>query len=341
MSELGATMSGSGEPLFEAFLNRHDDKAWREVIRALLPSIHEVDRAATEIWFCFFPLAVRRALQQSKEPEQLARKLSLDGNYLLKNQIDSSHHFLYGHRYWPQVKAAVSDLASSTNAPTSLDLATQILEVASSVATRLNVNRALVTGITAVAIMTFQQVGAKAFKGSPGTTVQVSGKTPEELLRERGRDDRQGLFRFFQPDKIFTISFNENDPKAQFRLINTQHLTTAAANDKRDYHSREPRCVVGEGPIPIQCRSASCGTCWVGVLGGAEKLSEVADLEWRRIKEFGYIDTDEPRPLIRLACQAQAYGNISIVIPPWNGVFGRLIRTQHESSEEQKESSAI
>jgi uncharacterized 2Fe-2S/4Fe-4S cluster protein (DUF4445 family) len=64
------------------------------------------------------------------------------------------------------------------------------------------------------------------------------------------------------------------------------------------------------------------------VLAGAEKLSEVRELEWRRIKEFGYIDTDEPRPLIRLACQAQAFGNVSIVIPPWNGVFGRHIRAE-------------
>ena len=155
------------------------------------------------------------------------------------------------------------------------------------------------------------------------------------------RDDKQGLFGFINPDKIFTITFSENDPGARFKLINTQHLTTAAANDKRDYYSREPRCVVGEGPIPIQCRSASCGTCWVGVLGGAEKLSEVAGLEWRRIKEFGYIDTDEPRPLIRLACQAQAYGNVSIVIPPWNGVFGKFIRQQTVAGEEEQESSVI
>jgi uncharacterized 2Fe-2S/4Fe-4S cluster protein (DUF4445 family) len=77
------------------------------------------------------------------------------------------------------------------------------------------------------------------------------------------------------------------------------------------------------------------------VLGGAEKLSEVADLEWRKITEFGYIDTEEPRPLIRLACQAQAYGNISIVIPPWNGVFGKFIRQQRVAGEEEQESPVI
>jgi ferredoxin len=341
MSESATATGSEGEPLFEAFLNQHDDKAWREVIHNLLPSIHEVDRTATEIWFYFFPLALLRALQQAEDPEQLAKRLSLYGDYLLEDQLDSSHSFLYGHRYWPQVKTAVTELAASQNAPASLDLATQIRAVATNVASRISVNAALVTGITAVAFMTLQQVSAVAFKSSTGAITQHSSKSPEEIVKERKRDDRQGVLGLFRPDKIFTITFNEADPNATFRLINTQHLTTAAANDKRDYISREPRCIVGEGPIPVQCRTASCGTCWVGVLSGAEKLSEVAELEWRKIKEFGYIDTEEPRPLIRLACQAQAYGNVSITIPPWNGVFGKFIRRQQSESEEEQESPTI
>ena len=341
MSESATATGSSGEPLFEAFLNQHDDKAWSEIVDTLLPSIHEVDRTATEIWFYFFPLAILRALEQAEDPERLKTKLSLAGNYLLRDQVDSSHQFLYGHRYWPQVKAAVSQLAASANAPASLDLATQILDVAARVANRLNVDASLVTGITAVAFQTLQQAGAAAFNASPGATARYSSKSPEEILRERARDDRQGLFSFLRPDKIFTVTFRENDPDARFTLINTQHLTTAAANDKRDHHSRDPRCVVGEGPIPIECRSAACGTCWVGVLGGSEKLSEVTALEWQKIKDFGYIDTDDPRPLIRLACQAQAYGNVSIVIPPWNGVFGKFIRAQQYASDEEQQSSAI
>jgi ferredoxin len=326
MSESGTAMSSSGESLFEAFLNRHDDNAWAEIISRLLPSIHEVDRTATQIWFHFFPLSLLRALQQAEDPEQLARRLLLEGKYLLKDQIDSSHEFFYGDRYWPQVKAAVSELAASPGSPATLDLAAQITIVAARVASLERVDLSLVVGITAVAFMSLQQVGAELFRSSRSTLRNPSRKSPEQILKARARDDRQGLFAFINPDKIFTIGFNENDSGARFTIINTQHLTTAAANDKRDFHSRDPRCVVGEGPIPVQCRSAACGTCWVGVLGGSEKLSEVADLEWRKITEFGYIDTDEPRPLIRLACQAQAYGNISIVIPPWNGVFGKFIR---------------
>jgi ferredoxin len=326
---------GRDEPLFLAFLNQHDDNAWRSVVNSLLPSIHEVDRAATEIWFYFYPLALLHALEQSDEPERLISKLSLSGKYLLKDQIDSSHEFFYGHRFWPQVKAAVATLAGSTGAPVSLDLATQIKAVANKVSSDLNVDASLVVGITSVAFMTLQQTGATAFKASPGSVSKQLNKSPQQILRERATDDRQGLFSFFQPAKIFSITFNENNPDAKFKLINTQHLTTAAANDKRDHYSRDPRCVVGEGPIPVECRSAACGTCWIGILGGNDKVSEVAGLEWRRIRDFGYIDTDEPRPVIRLACQTQAYGNISIVIPPWNGVFGRFLRAQQDTSEEQ------
>jgi ferredoxin len=106
-------------------------------------------------------------------------------------------------------------------------------------------------------------------------------------------------------------------------MNNIQDLAWGAAED-RSRNWREIDARRSEGPIPVECRSASCGTCWVGVLGGAEKLSDVAAREGKKIKEFGYIDTNEPKPLIRLACQAQTHGAVSIVIPPWNGVFGQI-----------------
>jgi ferredoxin len=339
MSTSSTAMSNDGEPLFEAFLNKHDEHEWEEIMRAIEPSIHEVDRAATRIWFYFFPLSIARALQQAEDPEQFARKLLLKGRYFLKDQIDLSHQFLYGHRYWLEVKAAVASRAASSSAPASLDLAAQIRDVAREVANRIKVDESLLVGITAVAFMTLQQVGSQAFKAPTAVPKKPVTKTPEQIVRERARDDSQGLLSFLKPDKIFTITFDENDPDARFKLINTQHLTTAAAQDKREYHSRDPRCIVGEGPIPVECRSASCGTCWVGVLGGAEKLSEVRELEWRRIKEFGYIDTEEPKPVIRLACQAQAFGAVSIVIPPWNGVFGKFLRGYQSLLEEADQPS--
>jgi hypothetical protein len=70
------------------------------------------------------------------------------------------------------------------------------------------------------------------------------------------------------------------------------------------------------------------------VLGSAEKLSDVAAREGKKIKEFGYIDSAEPKPLIRLACQAKANGAVSIVIPPWNGQFGKYLKSLQSGTNE-------
>jgi ferredoxin len=327
-------MQTTNEMLFEAFLNQHDDSEWRNVLQDLLPSIHRVDNAATQIWFAFFPLALTRTLQQSQDPERLAGELLLQGTYQLRSQIDSSHAFLYGHRYWPDVKKAIANHIGVTQAA-SLNLGAHIKEVGGVVSNGTGVDISLLIGITAVGFMILQQVGTESFTEFPGRVHierAFAEKEPEEILRKRARDDGQGMLGFLRGQaKVFTVTFNENDPSASFRLISSQHLTTAAAGDKRNHHLRDPRCTVGEGPIPVQCRSAACGTCWVGVLGGSEKLSDVAQLEYRRIREFGYIESDDPKPLIRLACQAQAFGAISIVIPPWNGVFGKYLRRLKDS----------
>ncbi|MEW6732782.1 MAG: hypothetical protein AB1489_15760 [Acidobacteriota bacterium] len=335
-------MNTNSETLFEAYLNQHDHQAWWEIIRTLLPYIHEVDRNATQIWFAFYPLALARALAQAEDPDQLAKELLLKGRYCLKDHIDTSHQFLYGHRYWPQVKKAVSELAVSAKAPVSLELAKQIRNLAGEIAQNVNVGESLLVGISAVAFMTLQQVGLSAFKASPGKvniSTKMARRSPEQILQERAKDDDQGLFAFLRTvDKRWTVTFNENDSNACFKLVNMQDLAMASANDKRDYKSHDTRCI--EGPIPVECRTAACGTCWVGILGGAEKLSAVTALERRKIKEFGYIDTDEPKPLIRLACMAQSTGAISLVIPPWNGVFGKQLYKQKTDSK-QSDSSLL
>ena len=52
-----------------------------------------------------------------------------------------------------------------------------------------------------------------------------------------------------------------------------------------------------------------------------------------RMKVFGYGQSDEEKPFIRLACQARASGNAHIVIPPWNAVFGKKVRGNVEDVE--------
>jgi ferredoxin len=321
---------------FEQFLHRQDDEAWSATLTALLRSIHEVDRNATQIWFSFYPLSLFTALEQAEDPEKLTQQLLMQGNYYLKDQIDSSHTFLYGHRYWPEVKSAVQKHAHEFSDSEAQSLSEQIVSVARQAASQAKVELSLVIGITAVAFMTIRQAGLAAFEAAPGKMLidqKHARKSAAQVLRERAVDDSQGFLAFLKTvDKKWTITYDENDERAKYRMNHVQDLAWGAADDRsRNWRDLDPRRV--EGPIPVECRSASCGTCWVGILGGAEKLSDVAAREGKKIKEFGYIDTSEAKPLIRLACQAQALGAVSIVIPPWNGVFGKYLKRLKSSTD--------
>jgi len=335
------------EITFAQSLTQYDEEAWSATLATLIRSIHEVDRNATQIWFAFYPLSLWRALKDSGDPGTLAHQLLLQGDYQLKDQIDTSHSFLYGHRFWPQVKNAVEQHAdgwpklqsdsSNQSARMGATLADQILHVAAEVGRQLKQDQSLVVGITSVAFMTLQQVGLGSFKSASGK-IKLEGKnarkSPEQILRERAKVDSQGLLGFLKTvNKQFTVTYDESDERAKYKLREGQDLAWGAAADQsRDWRAIDPRRI--EGPIPVECRSASCGTCWVGVLAGAEKLADVGAREGKKIKEFGYIDTAEPKPLIRLACQAQTQGAVSIIIPPWNGQFGKYLRAQKETVAE-------
>jgi ferredoxin len=346
-------MTTATETPFESFLAQHDEESWSAAVTTLLRSVHEVDQTATQIWFSFYPLGLFNILKQAADPEKLARSLLLQGNYYLKDQIDSSHKFLYGHRYWPQVKKAVERYADEWNKlhPTAgaessgseMKLADHILNVGQTVASELKMDASLLFGITAVGFMTIRQTGLAAFKAAAGQVLidsRHAKRSPEQVLSARAKDDSQGLFGFLKTvDKKWTVNHDENDDEAKYKLNDAQDLAWGAEADRtRDWKSIDARRI--EGPIPVECRSASCGTCWVGLLGGAEKLSDVAAREGKQIKLFGYIDTTEPRPLIRLACQAKAHGAVSIVIPPWNGVFGKHLHREMQIKEDMDQSTS-
>ena len=176
--------------------------------------------------------------------------------------------------------------------------------------------------------MTLRQVGFDAFKNAEGKVYidkKYAKQSAKDVLARRAKDDSQGILGFLKTiDKNWTVVYDENSGGARFKLFNEEELASGSARDQsKNWREIDARC--GEGVIPVECRSASCGTCWVGVIGGAEKLSDVARLERKQMKVFGYNQGDEPKPFMRLACQAKAYGAVSIVIPPWNGVFGKKI----------------
>lgn len=294
------------------------------MLDAIAPRIHDIDRNATRIWFGFWPLDLSIALASADDSDALARKLGLMGRWRLADHIDASHRFLFAHRYWPQVKTII---ASPREWPQ--ELRAVVEAVADAAARTARVDPEMLLGMTAVGLMTLRQTGVAAFEAAPGEihlTQEMRRRSAVQIMSRRGKDDWQGLLGFLRgPKKQWTVNFDETQPDSTFTVINGQEIATAAQNDKREYRANDMRCTPGEGPIPVECRAASCGTCWVGVLSGAEKLSPVVERDERkRMGVFGYPTTDEPTPLIRLACQARAFGAVSLVIPPWNGMFGSL-----------------
>jgi ferredoxin len=320
--------------LFDTLV-RFEATTWSGALEALVPSIHPIDRLATRIWFGFFPLRLHVALERARAegPETealLVRTLRLMGRWRLADQVDTSHTFLFAHRYWPQVKSAVAGFElTDAIGESAEDLRALVDAIAEAAARTARVDPEMLRGISAVGLMTLRQAGVAAFGAAPGKvhlTDRARAQSPHQVMTARGKDDWQGPLGFLRGlKKTWTITFDENDPEARFTLINGQEMATAAQSDKREYKSRDQRCTPGEGPIPVECRAASCGTCWVGVLAGAEKLSPVVDRDERqRMQVFGYAETVEPKPIFRLACQAKAFGAVSIVIPPWNGFISRL-----------------
>ena len=132
-------MSSKTETPLEVFLGGHDDAAWRETLATLLPAIHEVDRNAAQIWFRFYPLALLRAFEAAEDPAKLAQELLMQGSWFLRDQLDRSHTFLYGHRFWPEVKRAVARLAEGGEVPQGRTLAEVVREVARAVASERKV----------------------------------------------------------------------------------------------------------------------------------------------------------------------------------------------------------
>ena len=321
---------------FIEYLNSFSESDWLTAVEQLLPEIHEVDRNAVQIWFRFYPLSLARFISSADNREETLRTLALQGDFDLGSQIDTSHHFLYGHRYWKTVKCAVEKGAEEFKSEEAPSLDELIKLVAIRTGKKFKVERQLVNAIAAVGLATVNQVGLDAFKATPGEVEQPTGimtKSPDAIVAERARDDSQGLFGFLKTvDKKFSISFAASRYAGKFPVLADQEITVASANVRSEkWKALDERC--WEGPVPVECTAASCGTCWIGILGGQEKLTEVGTRERRQMKVFGYNQPEGAKPLLRLACQARATGNLTIVIPPWNGVFGKKIYGNVEEVE--------
>jgi ferredoxin len=319
---------------FISSLEEYSEADWLTAVESVAADIHEVDRNAVQIWFRFYPLDLVRYLESADDVEAAMKGISLTGDFGLLDKIDTSHSFLYGHRYWPQVKAAVEGRADRGE-PVE-DLAAEIRAIARAAAETAKTKEPLTLGIAAVGLMTLVQAGLDEFRAAKGEVRKASGnmkKSPDQIVAERGRDASQGLLGFLKTiDKEFSVRFRAFAYDGKFKIVNEEEIASASQKDRsRRWQEIDSRC--WEGPVPIECTSASCGTCWVGVLGGREKLSEPSARERKQMKVFGYNQPEDEKPFLRLACQAKAGGNVTIVIPPWNAVFGRKVRHNVEDVE--------
>ena len=288
-------MSNTNMTDLATYLSKFNETDWLAAIAEMLPNIHEVDREAVQIWFRFYPLDLVRHIAASEDREETLHGFALKGDLELKNQIDTSHHFLYGHRYWPTVKRKIEKMASTGSphegdeaaacgegaAPSSdiSPLIDIIKDVACHSASKLNVERQLVNAIAAVGLATLNQVGIEAFKAAPGDVEKPSGimaKSPDAIIAHRQKDDSQGMLGFLKTiDKKFSVAFSGINSAGKFPVLSAEEIASASQKDRSEpWQEQDERC--WEGPVPIECTSASCGTCWVGVLGGREKLSDVA-----------------------------------------------------------------
>ena len=319
----------------EEYLSNFSESDWLTAINELSGCIHEVDKNATQIWFRFYPLSLKRYIDGGENRVETLQGLAMQGLFELKDQIDTSHHFLYGHRYWPTVKRKIQK-ENDEFKNGDLSLIEIIKSVAMRVSEKLKVERNLVNGIVALGLMTLNQVGGEAFFAAEGEVEKPEGlmkKSPDHIVAERAKDDSQGVFGFLKTvDKKFTVAFSAKTHSGKFPVILDEEVVSAAQKDRsQSWQQLDSRC--WEGPIPVECTAASCGTCWVGVLGGQEKLTEVGRRERRQMKVFGYNQPEDERPFLRLACQTRASGNVTLVIPPWNAVFGKKVYGNVEEVE--------
>lgn len=306
--------------VFESYLHRLDEGDWAESLDRILPRVHPADSRATRIWFAFWPMKLRLALEHTPDPAQVLKELQLDGKPRLEEQIDASVAFLFGSNYWPEVKQALVAYAEESSDPQEAGLDAHILKLAGRLAERLQVEQSLLTGIVAVGVMVLRQVGLSSLAAcAREPSPNGRPKSAAEVLKLRkGRGWRSLIWK----SKKYRVTFDESIPESCYEALDGQDLSMASGNDPRDFRESDPRRVAG--PVPVQCRSGACGYCWIGVLAGEQNLSEMTAFERRRLEYFGYAPPAEfalKHPAVRLACQSKCYGDVSIVVPPWNGVL--------------------
>jgi hypothetical protein len=261
---------------FVEYLSRYTAADWANTIETLAPEIHPIDLDATRIWLAFHP-----------EGPAAAR-------------IDSSHAFLYGHRYWPQVKRAVLAAAKDSAWPSTL--AELVDRVADHATRTTQVDRDQLLGVTAASLVTLRHRGIDSFVASSGSVQlphRAHVRSIRQVRRARARQRWRPLAALFG-GRRFRMTLTEGARDGFFEV-------------------RQGATVAEGMPGSLRLCSANCsGACAIGILSGAEYLSDVGETELELLRQanLASLTTATGYPLIRLACHARPLGDVSLVTRP-------------------------
>ena len=263
---------------FVEHLSRYAPADWAGAVDTLAAAIHPIDRDATRVWCAFFPAGPPAG------------------------DIDTSHLFLYGHRYWPQVKRAILAAAEDTSWPAVLP--DVIAGIADRATRTTQVDRDQLLGITTASLVTLGYAGMDAFTVSAGTVQlprRVHVKSIRQIRRARaGRGQIRRMLASLAGRRRFRMTFSEASPAASFDVVEGETITSGMPAGMR------------------ACASPCSGACVIGVLAGTENLSPLEAQEESLLKAsaWGHPASVDGRPLIRLACHARPSGDVSFVIRP-------------------------
>jgi hypothetical protein len=219
---------------FEAHLAGFSPADWTSAVDTLASEIHPVDLDATRIWLAFFSAA---------RPAALAATM---GDWRLEDNIDSSHTFLYGHRYWPQAKRAVLAMSAESSYPALLPEI--ITKVADHTSRTSSVDRDQLIGIATAGLMTLRQCGIEKFGSGKGVVqlpMDVEARSIRQVMRRRRLQRSRGLLALLLGRRNrFRMTFDENVEGAAFDVMSGETIADRAPS----------------------------GTSWIGILAGADEL---------------------------------------------------------------------
>lgn len=257
---------------FVEHLSRYTPVDWASAIESLTPQIHPIDINATRVWFAFFPAG--------PAPADLAR----------------SHTFLYGHRYWPQIKRAILAAGKETSWPALLP--ELIWRVAEHATRTTQVDRDQLIGVAAASLLSLRRAGLDLFTEAV-SAVQLPSWSHVRSIRQVRRARAHQRWRPLGKRRCRVI-YSEASPET-FGVVPTgSAIVNALPSSWR------------------QCGATCAGLCVIGVIGGEHYLSPMDAAELKQLNGAGQViaTSVNREPLIRLACHARAHGDVSIVLAP-------------------------